>query len=215
MATEAAAEDNKHMSRSTSREHKNSVRSASHHGKRKQTDNGKLRSKSFAPHTTRSRNKEQRKSGLEVSSRTEQLKSASEGSRRKEQLKSASEGSRRKAVQHNLKEMKNLEGSKREVGSGSHRGEAIHEGKLRSKSFAPHTSHTRNKQQRESGSEGRRSTKQLKSASYSHRSDSVQTCRALFDRTWTSDDNFAHLNCNEMCAMLVLWVKRLIRWSRY
>eukprot|EP01043_Picozoa_sp_COSAG02_P035453 COSAG02_NODE_2541_length_8576_cov_3.531202_2_plen_171_part_00 len=170
MATAAAAEDNMHMSRSKSRDHKNSVRSASRRDKRKQTDNGKLRSKSFAPRTSHSRNKEQRKSG-------------SDGSRHKEQLKSASEGTRRKAVQHNLKEMKNLEGSKCELASGSHRGEAIGEGKLRSKSFAPHTSYSRNKEHRKSGSEGSRRTK-VKSASYVHRDDSVRTCRALFDRTW-------------------------------
>jgi Ca2+-binding EF-hand superfamily protein len=43
----------------------------------------------------------------------------------KEHLKSASEGSRRKAMQHNLKQMKNLEAAKQEVGADNRRGDSI------------------------------------------------------------------------------------------
>jgi hypothetical protein len=194
MATEAAAEDSTHTSRSKNREHKNAVRSATHHDKRKRTDNGKVRSKSFAPRTSHSQTKEQRKSG-------------SEGSRRKEQLQSASEGGRRKAVQHNLTEMKNLEGSKQKVGSDSHRGESTDKGKMRSNSFAQPTSHSRKKEHLRSASEsgrrkaGQHNLKEMKNperlkreiGSDSHRGDSVVTCRALFDRTCASD-RFNHLN---------------------
>ena len=92
MATEAAAEDAAHMSRSTSlREHKSSLRSSSHHSRRKETDQGKLRSKSMA----------------RSHSRSKELRSGSEDGR--------------KSFQDKLKEMKNLEGSKHELRSESRR----------------------------------------------------------------------------------------------
>ena len=96
MATEAAAEDVAHMTRNTSlREDKSSLHSSSHHSRRKQTDQGKLRSKSMAPTRSHSRNKE---------------------------LRSGSEDGR-KSIQDKLKEMKHLEGSKHGLRSESRRGD--------------------------------------------------------------------------------------------
>jgi hypothetical protein len=85
---------------SSSREHKSSsVRSSSHRGHHKHKDTDKLRSKSMA--------------------------SPKDHGKNKEHLKSASEGSRRKAMQHNLKQMKNLEAAKQEVGADNRRGDSI------------------------------------------------------------------------------------------
>jgi hypothetical protein len=164
MATEAAAEDAAHMSRSTSlREHKSSLRSSSESRRCDSIDKGKLRSKSMA----------------RSHSRSKELRSGSEDGR--------------KSFQDKLKEMKNLEGSKHELRSESRRGDSIDKGKLRSKSMARSHSRSKelrsgSEDGRKSFQDKLKEMKNLEGSKHELRSESrrsdtnVTVARALFDR---------------------------------